>query len=498
MATITSSGITIPVKYLVAKLTHDGYKQYLKGLTVTFTPRMGAPKITKMYEIVRDTRGEVCLVIPRGDIFLYGFESVSKMGPPRRCENTPEFVGTLRPSQQIVVNHVLGVFTDDAISKGKACLYLELKAGFGKTFVAMAVCSKLKLRTAYVVPRRKLATQGLADACCVLKGNPPLVGCQDGRFAKKISSVPENEQTITFFVVNSFLKLTTEELRRFSLVILDEAHMYHSEARRKIFKMCRHAVLGMTATPECRVDGNDAVVIRELGPIVHALDLPNFAYEPESAFRGTVKIIKYFGPDDYAQNLTHESTDMIFVHYMYEQFAADRIRTNILVKEITNLLEWRGSEGQKHCIFVFAEEKNNLTVVRDALLATDSSEVTVLGDILDENATGMFVGGTSDTAIDAMTKNCRVFFATYPFAGTGVSIPRATAEVFVTPRKANMDQIVGRITRTGGDTSIERVVVDLVDAKTALVGQYRVRAATYRSYGFTQQHVHVHAEELED
>ena len=501
VAAITSSGVVIPVKYVVDKLTRDGYGQYLEGLTITHTPKIGSPQTTKMYTHVRDTSGVPCIIIPRGDLDLYKFESVSKIGPPRKHPRMPRFVGTLRPSQKTVVDWVLARFTPEAISCGRACLYLELKAGFGKTFIAMAIASTLGLKTAYVAPRRKLVTQGLADASRVLSADPPAVGCQEGKFAKKISSVPESEQAITFFVVNSFLKLAPEKLREFSLMILDEAHMYHSEARRKIFKRCRHAVVGMSATPESREDGADRVVIRELGPIVHALDIPGFAYEPESSFRGRVRVIKYHGPEEYTQNLTHESTDRMFVHYMYEQFAEDTARTAVLVAEIKWLLEWRGSAGQQHCVFVFGEEKNNLEVVRSALLREmgDGNIPGFAGDvspeILTEESAGMFVGGTSDAEINSMTERCRVFFATYPFAGTGVSIVRATAAVFVTPRKANMDQIVGRITRTGGDTSIERVVVDLVDADTGLTAQYHIRAGVYREYGFRQHHLHRFADQ---
>jgi superfamily II DNA or RNA helicase len=492
MATITCSGVIIPVSYVVTRLTRTGYVEYLDGLTINFTPKIGAPRTTLMYKHVRNSQGVPCLLIPRGDLDVYGFESVSTMSTPRMALNMPSFTGTLRPSQKVVVDWILGRFTENAVSCGRACAYLELKAGFGKTFVAMAVASALGMRTAYVVPRRKLATQGLADASRVLSDNPPAVGTQQGKFSKKISSVPDDQQAITFFVVNSFLRLKPEELRKFSLIILDEVHMYHSAARRELFKKCRHAVIGMSATPEARDDGADRVVIRELGPVVHALQIPGFAYEAESSFRGRVRVIKYHGPSEYTQNLTHESTDRMFVHYMYQQFAEDVARTRVLVEEIKELLDWRGEAGQQHCIFVFGEEKNNLEVVRTALL-TDSADIyasELAPEILDEDAAGMFVGGTSDALINAMTERCRVFFATYPFAGTGVSIPRATAAVFITPRKANMDQIVGRITRTGGDTSIERVVVDLVDTCTGLVGQYHVRASTYREYGFKQYHIH--------
>ncbi len=513
-ATLSYRGAFVTTKYLhkILKSHNMTYREYLKTLTIHWIPKIGQAKTTYLYTEGQDAFSRSCIILPRGELYRLGIEYKSKLGTPRPAPVPLIFSGRLRKPQQILLDYLLETFTPEKIQLGKACLYLEVKPGFGKTFVGVALAARLGLKTAYVVPRRKLAVQGLADALsCLSYGGreltseniPVPVGCQEGKFSKKISSLPSDAQSITFFVINSFLKLSEAEAKKFSFIILDEAHMYHSAKNRNVFKMCRHAVLGLTATPTSREDGHDAIVDKQLGNVIHALDIPGFQYEASTSFRGKVRQVKYYGPGEYTENLMHASTEKIFVHYMYEQFASDPYRVALCVEELRRLLDYIGPANQRHCIFAFAEEKNNLECVRAALLESYHSSTVGSQSLsqdqtlfLDEEAAGMFTGGVPDAQIDEMTKHCRVFFATYPFAGTGVSIVRATAEIFLTPRKANMDQIVGRIFRTGGDASIERVIVDIVDTRTALAGQFKIRDVAYRKAGLPVQKIGRHYDSI--
>ena len=61
-----------------------------------------------------------------------------------------------------------------------------------------------------------------------------------------------------------------------------------------------------------------------------------------------------------------------------------------------------------------------------------------------------------------------------------------TAMMFLTPRKANMKQILARMLRRGSDNRIPRICVDIVDNKTALRYQVGERRNAYSIYGFQQ------------
>ena len=68
---------------------------------------------------------------------------------------------------------------------------------------------------------------------------------------------------------------------------------------------------------------------------------------------------------------------------------------------------------------------------------------------------------------------------TYPYSSTGVSIDKMDSLILATPRKSKMTQILGRIFRLGGDQSVKRFIVDIVDNKITLKSQYSARKKVY-------------------
>ncbi len=364
---------------------------------------------------------------------------------------------------------------------------------------------------------------------------------------------------VTIGVINSVMKIQPATIRaKFGFVVFDEVHSYCTPGRRDIFRRATVGrVLGMSATTEDRADTFDIIATRALAVdgIIRAEEIPGFAYD-NVAFDCKVDIIKYYGLPEHTQNLTHESTGRIFTHYMHGQFLGDPARLELAISELMTLYDWRDEAGNMHYIYVFAEELDLLrmamTAMSDALAARGRNDIvastTCVDDVaaVDTNETvddinispsdtlcdeisdntnntetdankdipteivsddnkdnskpvhkhlEMFTGGLSEQKIQEVTKNARVLFSTYGYAGTGISILKMSAILFLTPRKANMKQILARILRRGSDQSIPRVVVDIVDARTALVRQYSVRSEAYEFYGFKKNFRKVVVEE---
>ncbi len=95
---------------------------------------------------------------------------------------------------------------------------------------------------------------------------------------------------------------------------------------------------------------------------------------------------------------------------------------------------------------------------------------------------GEFVGGIKDAQVTALKTNARILLTTFGYSSTGISIDKMTAIVFATPRRANMQQILARILRRGGDLTITRRVIDIIDNRTPMRGQYADRALAYDFY----------------
>lgn len=447
-----------------------------KRLTLRHQPKIGAPVIVKLYRFTKIGRDEF-LVLPR-----------STCRPISRLLSRVEVrLPALRPvqlqlridlfeNQRIVVDHLMqNIFTAEAAAAGLATCVLDLRAGAGKTYVAAAIMARLGVRTLYITTKRSLMYQAVKDFKVCFGDDAP-VDVHGGKMAAP---------AITVIVINTAMKQPAEFFAGYSFVVLDEIHELCSEVRRNIFwNLPVQYILGMSATTE---ELFNEVFRKHLGPVVKAETIAGFTYD-ELRFVGRAKIIKYNGPAEYTQHLTHPSTGMMFTTYMYRQFMNDPQRIRLVIDELITLYDWRGDEGQKHCIYVFAEEIKLLLEAKAAFEAEleRRRRQDVLADavIADDEMSYMFTGGLSAEQVETIIERARILFTTYGYSGTGTSIVKMTAMLFLTPRVAKMPQVLGRIQRRGSDMSIPRIVVDIVDNKTGLRGQVRLRKNAYRYCGF--------------
>lgn len=479
---LTHSGLIVQTSML-KQIFGRKYADFLKKMTIIHHPKIGPPKYATLYETA-EIGGAKCTLLPRTHIDLMRkIMTIEILFAPVRPIIAPMPPG-LYENQLVLVNYLVNnVYTPARLSTGSACAILNLRAGMGKTFVAAGIVSKLGMRTLYVVPNQPLMVQAAADLHCCFSNeqnsddtaNMVDTAARPVRVGKFKTGRPVADDDITIIVINSALNQLAEFFEQYSFIILDEVHMYCADKRRKIFKRTSWAVLGMSATTEQRKDGFDTISHKELAfdGIIRAENVPGFKYEESDAFDADVEVIRYNGPPEFTQNLTHESTGRLFTPYMINQFLRDTIRTRMAVAEIKKLYDWIGPAGQQHNIYVFCEERQPLDGIY--------SELVKLGEV-NAPEIGTFIGGIKTEAITEIKNNARILLTTYGYSGTGVSINKMTAIVFLTPRRSNMLQILARILRRGGDRSIRRKIIDIVDNKTALKYQHCERRLAYEFY----------------
>ncbi len=514
---LTSTGFCIPTTTLRKGLGAK-YEAFLNKLTIVYQGKVGLPKRTMLY-----THIGTLTYIPRSFIV-----------PLLRCGVIAQLAITLTPvpsveipcidlypDQMLIVDHLVAtVFTPRRIAAGTATCVFNLRAGQGKTFVAAGVISAVGKRTLYISPTCYLAEQAAKDLCSML-GAGVAVEYTAGASARKRAVI--DAANVNVITIDSALRMSAEQYARFGLVVMDEVHMYCSDQRMKIFQRCSWAVLGLTATSEGLTKGRDPILKHYLAAdnIIRAENIPGFAYTIDAAYTCRAHIIKYAGPPEYTKFLTHDSTGMLFTHYMHEQFLADETRLRLAICKLVEAFDWRGPAGQRHRIYVFAEEIKLLREAKGAFervltMCGRADIVRAIGiddpDTLDpvnptaagngdayaatalapSGIAGMFTGGTK---IGEVT-DIWVLFATYGFAGQGVSIVDMTAIFLLTPRRSNFIQIFARILRRGSDKDIPRVIYDLVDIRTALSGQLRARLPAYEYYGFELIHTKIKYEDV--
>lgn len=452
------------------------YADLLAKLTLKYVPAVGLPIITRLYEKTK-IGGIACIRLPRGTIPLMRklFPISINLCPIQKVEfRKPD----LYENQELLCNHLATNFTPERIRAGTATCVLDFQAGMGKTFVAGGMIYRNQMRTMYITLRKPLVSQAVDDLCKMF-GTGVAVA-----WSKKLHSIPSCQPKIAVVVINSALKMSAQILRQYSFAIFDEIHTFCSSGRRNIFhQLVAPCEMGMTATIGERIDGLDTVYYKELTygkgntGITVAEDIPGFDYG-DIVFTGTVDAIRYRGPSDYTKTLRHDSTGRMFCPYMNAMFLSDPYRMKLAVNEILKLYNWRGDSipPQQHVIFVLCEERDPLPTLQTELTRLLGIDVDVpeLKDI------GVFRGGIKDEQIARMPTS-RVILTTYGYASTGISINAATAMVLLTSRKAGK-QLVGRILRRGGDLTVHRRIIDIIDDKTPIRRHHEIRKNAYDHY----------------
>ncbi len=382
---------------------------------------------------------------------------------PTREENVPHFTGDLSHCQQLVVDRIMQRFTPERITSGTASMYLNMRAGYGKTFVLIGVIERLnvsyQLRTLVVVPNGEAARQLIDDVEDSFEGlsiglyNGPTVNAKGGK---------NTQWDVTVVIINTAVIMPMEQIKQFHMIAIDEAHSY-TKSFGKIFEYAFPIRLGMSATP------NDSpsswVGLKSLEPVLDVLTIPDFKYD-EVQYDGVAVILEYWAEGSVSH--PKNAAGIVDCRAVCSQIIADNSRMDIVARYVMKAVE------NGNPTFVMAEEVEHLTKFRNhfnALFVDNGVKI------------GMFVGGISEADSKFCREEADVLLTTHTLCTKAISIPRMTTIVLLTPRKASHIQRIGRIYRRGGPVNKSRCVVDVVDMKTCFRKQLEERMLGYDYYG---------------
>lgn len=374
--------------------------------------------------------------------------------------------GQLKNNQPLVFDTIINnYFNDDRVSIGMAGVILNLEAGQGKTFVAMALINRLQLKTLVICHNESVLYDWSKEVTRLFPNN--IIGYQYGK--------KKQDGDIVISIVNSLLKpdLPSTFFDQFGFIVYDEVHMYCSQELSRVFRRAQATyVLGLSATPNERNDKFDQVAWWNVGPVLEARLLPGYT-EKDIPFKGRVKMVRYVGADEYTQHMVNAKTGLTDAVGMLSALIQDPSRLDCICQEIILLLQ----QSNDHNIFVFADRKVYLDNINDRL--KQLYEQDDLSTVILENVSKLTGGARSDDIKDAEL-NARVILTTYQYMSVGKSIPKMNAIVLATPRKSHSRQIINRIFRLGSDYSIERQIIDIVDQRTIFKNQWYKRAKYYK------------------
>ncbi len=457
------------------------------------------PQVTKLFRMIRG--GGTCIIeLPRFAINkLFTSIPPSATAPITSVEcqlpthdrlDHMNYIGKSNPNQQIVVQHVV----EELFAKCNhvAGTTLKVSAGVGKTYIAMDIMGKMKLKTLIVVPNTYLLDQWVGvlreyfphvrigmlygkrkvDGDIIVGIINTVSDLQEFQSIDK-KPVPNVGKALKHLNVKTLVSVDAI-LKNVGLTIFDESHMYVSKEFRKVFRrISSRFTIGLSATPDQREDKLDVIHESWLGPILDAETLDGYKASRDS-FESDAKLIEYHAKNENCKFNVRED-GIIDYSSIVESIVNDPHRNQIIVDEIMSLM----TKG--HYTFVFSDRRSHLEHLYDLL--EEQCKVPVVMEIPESSRKIILYGGSSKETIDKAKQLSSVIFTTYAYSSTGVSIIAMNALVLATPRRSNMKQIINRVFRLGSDRSIRRQIVDLVDTKLPLKRQVRERVKAYVERG---------------
>lgn len=491
---INSYGLSISYdKFLIKSGGKSNINKILKSLTIVekagFGKPKGSPLIIKKAYI--NQKGYIIFPRIKSHIFLkHGLIdsiSIEYKNEPRTIDEH-EITIPLYDYQEGIIEYLLSnQFSDESIKKGNGICYLQMDTGLGKSRIGCALINKLRYPALIVVPTIAIGHQWIDEFYELYPSMT--VGFYHNK--DKLVVTPD-KYDITIIVVNTLNKKDISFINGYGIIIFDEAHEYYTTCNGKILWLAQtKVVLGLSATPLERPDELDKYILLHLGQPVYAKDIVNVA---SVKFTGIVKCINYYGCSKYSETiLTDRGTSSSIL--TIGNLIKDPYRIELIIKEIKKLY------NENHGIFVFAEHRDFLDVLKTHLLEYD---VRVEDDTeVNEIDTSIFRGGIHKSDIQRakdLSKNrgSHIVLTTYGYSRRGISLTEMTAIIMTTPRRNGLKQIIGRILRRGSDETIIRKIVDIVDIRCNLRNQYFDRKKIYMEKNYPIEIVRVESDSIED
>ena len=431
-------------------LTRNGYihpedsPEIKRELTVrpqTNALGTNGPGFGPSFKVFRQVKAEKALVVPR----YYG---LGRFGAPTRDVRPDHarahgivFTGHLRDATRQPEAFAAGVKAFEEIGGG----VLSLFCGGGKTTVALALSSHLKVRTMIVVHKEFLANQWVEK----IKEFCP--GATIGRVQGDVFDV-EKDYVIAMIQTMCMREFDKKAFDSIGLLIVDEAHHIGAPAFSQfMFKICPKFTLGLTATPE-RKDGLTRLLYWFLGPEFFKVERVN---------QGTTKVQ--------------------VLNYMDEAFKESPPVTRFgqlnmagMINIVTEL------EARNELIVETAREA--FDEGRRVLILTDRREhCFYLQNKLSSNS-ALYIGGMKEADL-AKSAESPIVIATFQLAHEGLDIPVLDTVILATP-KSDIKQSIGRIMRETAGKLNDPLIFDIVDNWSVFFAMYRKRLKVYRDGGF--------------
>lgn len=338
---------------------------------------------------------------------------------------------------------------------------LSAATGFGKTVVASSIIARRKVNTLIIVHRRELMDQWKERLRTFLNLEEDSIGIVGGGKDRRTGII--DIAVIQSLNRKGHVKPFIEE---YGQVIVDECHHLSAFSFEQVLMKARAKfVLGLTATPK-RQDGQEAIVMMQLGPIRMKVDAKMLTASRSFSLTVVPRYTAFQLPQNYISSGIQD---------VYQRLVDDESRNTIIFNDLLNCLE----EGRSPLLLVertahadYFEQRlrpfaKNVIVLRGGMGKKQREAIREkIASISDEEervfiATGKLIGeGFDDARLDTL-------FLVHPFSWTGT-----------------LQQYAGRLHRAHTNKK-EVKIYDYIDLQVpVLMSMYKKRVKGYRKMGY--------------
>jgi superfamily II DNA or RNA helicase len=349
-----------------------------------------------------------------------------------------EFTGKLR--NETFQNEAL----EKAISSGHGVL--SLPCGYGKTTVALALASHLRLRTMIIVHKEFLATQWaerIRQFC---------PGASIGRVQQEKFEI-ECDFVIAMLQSLALKDYKASQFDSVGTVIVDEAHHICARAfSQSLFRLCPRHIYGLSATP-IRKDGMTPVLHWFMGPTFFSIEREN---------QTQVEVVPMqFDCKEFREPPPTTRFGKLSLPNMITELCENKLRNKFIEDTVRDILK---------------DSTRQLLVLSDRRLHCQYLHS------LFPDASGLYMGGMKEKEL-AESSQKRIIFATFSQSHEGLDIPSLDTIFLVTP-KSDIKQSIGRIMRETTGKKNNPKIYDIVDHWSVMFAMFSKRKRVYREGGF--------------
>ena len=359
-----------------------------------------------------------------------------------------EFQGSIRESQQAVVNSFLNPTPHDGI--------ISLHTGGGKTVCALYIASRLRLPTLVIVHNSFLRDQWVDRVKSFLPN------ARIGRIQGDVCEVEGFDVVIAMLQTLSMKEIPISNFKPLGLVIVDECHHIASEVfSQALPKVTSKYMLGLSATPT-RKDGLMHVGHWFLGPLLYE--------SQQTDIRDTtiqVEVYEYQNDDPTFNEIIYNHQGVMFTTLMINKLTGEKQRTQWLTEILQDVLE----ESPERQILVLTDRVQHTKDILSMLPLELQGKAAIL---------------STDVHASKRTEYCSsrsILIATYAMCKEGFDVPTLNTLMMATPRP-DIDQIVGRILRVEKSArKIHPLILDIIDPQFRR--QFQERNGLYKKRHYT-------------